>query len=128
MVETDGRDLEQSEREILGYSHCEVGQAFIEKWGLPPLLSQTARHYLHPEQAEENRDEIRLVHLASELTFLVAPIDPMEVEFALEDIDGWEKTGLNLVQITRAVRMAEDQVHDVMNSLGMGGMKIRDVD
>jgi HD-like signal output (HDOD) protein len=128
MVESSGRDLVECEQEVLGFSHCEVGQAFIEKWGLPPLLSYTAKYHSHPEQADQYSDEIRLVHLASQLTFLVAPIDQQEVEFALQDIQDWQKTGLNLAQITKAVYLAEEQTQDVMSSLGMGGMRIVDDD
>jgi HD-like signal output (HDOD) protein len=123
-VELEHADLCQAENEILSFTHCDVGAAFINKWGLPKLLSDVAQYYQKPELADDFSDEIRLVHMASKLTFLVAPIEQEEVGFALEDIEGWEQSGVTLAQITEACRIADEQVFEVMESFGMGTMRI----
>ncbi len=123
-TETEDVDLYQAEQKILGFTHCEVGEAFILKWGLPKILADIARYYHTPELAEEYVPEIRLVNLASQLTFLVAPIEQQEVEFALDDIKDWQQNGLSVEQITEACSIADEQVYEVMDSFGMGQMTI----
>lgn len=123
-IELGDADLFHTEQKVLGFTHCDVGAAFITKWGLPSLLIEVARLHHAPQLAQEFEDEIRLVYVANNLTFLVSPIMQEEVEFALDDISGWEKLGLDLEQITAACALAEEQVYEVMDSFGMGGMRI----
>jgi len=123
-IEAEDADLYLTEQKVLGFSHCEVGAAFIKKWGLPEILSEVAENHHTPEMASEYKEEIRLVYLANKLTFLVAPIEQEEVEFALEDIEGWQLCGLSVQNITEACRLADEQVFEVMDSFGMGQMKI----
>lgn len=125
-TEAENLDAFLVEQRIIGYTHCDVGAAFIKKWGLPQILSDIAHYYLSPQQSEEYEDEVRLISLASNLTFLVAPVEQQEVEFALEDIQDWQLTGLSVEQITTASILAEEQVYEVMDSLGMGQMRIED--
>lgn len=127
-VDVDDEDIIQAEQRIFGFTHCDVGAAFIRKWGLPQILSDIARFYRSPERAEDNKVEVRLISLASNLTFLVSPVEQQEVEFALEDINGWKKTCLSSEQITDAAIIADEQVHEVMDSLGMGQMRIEQDD
>ncbi len=124
LVEQDHIDIYSAENNILSYTHCDVGAAFINKWGLPQLLSDVALYHHEPLEAEESLEEIRLVYIANNLDFLVAPIEQEEVEFALEDIKDWEDSGLKVQQITEACRIADEQVFEVMDSFGMGSMRI----
>lgn len=112
------------EQKTFGYSHCDVGAAFIDKWGLPELLSEAAHYYPVPANSENYEDLVNLVHIADELVILVAPIQQAEVELVLEDITGWKQSGLSVDDVTLACIYAEEQVRDVMESLGMVQMKI----
>jgi HD-like signal output (HDOD) protein len=127
-IDVDDANIFEAERRIFGFTHCELGAAFISKWGLPQILSEIARHYEDPEQAEEFNQEARFIHLASHLTFLVSTLEVEEVEYALEDIPGWQMSGLYSEQITEACIFAEEQVYEVMDSLGMGTLRIEDDD
>jgi len=123
-IESLGEDLYQAEQRVLGFTHCEVGAAFINKWGLPEILSEIAGHYHDPSKAQHFRDEARMVHVANRLSFLVAEIEAEELQFALDDIPEWEHTGLDAEQILDACLVAEEQVYMVMESLGMVQMTI----
>ena len=127
-IEMEHIDVIQAEQQILGFSHCDVGAEFIAKWGLPPILSDIARFYLSPNKSNDFEDEVRIISVASRLTFLVAPVEQQVVEYALEDIHGWQLTGLKAAQITDACVLAEEQVYEVMDSLGMGQIRIEDDD
>ncbi|MDJ0832694.1 MAG: HDOD domain-containing protein [Gammaproteobacteria bacterium] len=123
-AETEGNDLLQVETDVFGFNHAQVGAAFIDKWGLPKVLSAMAGHYSDPAQASEYQDQVRLLHLARGLVFLVEPVQQEVVEYALEDIPDWQLSGLQVEQITEACRYANEQVYDTMESLGMVQMRI----
>lgn len=123
-IELEDEDMLMAEQRILGFTHCDVGAAFIDKWGLPPLLVDVAKFHHDPQQTELFKSAVDLVYLANNLVFLVAPIEKEEVAFALEDIDGWQRTGLSVDQILQASISADAQVYEVMEILGMVQMKI----
>jgi len=123
-VENEGADIIEAERRIIGFDHCEVGAAFIEHWGLPELLVNITRYHLDPEQASDHQGEVRLVNLAKKISFLVMPFEPQDVAYALEDVKNWQTTGLAQDEIAEACRQADEQVYQVMESLGMVQMTI----
>lgn len=123
-VETEDENIYQAEQRIFGYTHCEAGAAFIKQWGLPDMLAEISKYHHTPDLAENFIDEVKIVNLAKGLSFLVAPIQQIEVEFALEDIKGWKDSGLSVEQITQSCIEADEQVYQVMESLGMVQMQI----
>lgn len=127
-AEAENLGVFELEQRIIGFTHCDVGAAFIGKWGLPQILSDIAHYYLSPQQSQDYAEEVRLISLASKLTFLVAPVEQQEVEYVLEDIPDWQEAGLTVAQITAASILAEEQVYEVMDSLGMGQIRIEDDD
>lgn len=123
-VENDSETIYQAEQRIFGYTHCEVGAAFITLWGLPDILAEITRFYQTPDLAGDFLNEVQIVNLAKNVSFLVAPVQEVEVEYALEDIKGWQKTGLSVEEITDSCIEADEQVFQMMDSLGMVQMKI----
>ncbi|MCK4709836.1 MAG: HDOD domain-containing protein [Gammaproteobacteria bacterium] len=123
-VETGSEDIYQAEQRIFGYTHCEVGAAFITHWGLPDMLAEISRYHHTPDKAEQFVEEVKIVNLAKGISFLISPIQQIEVEYALEDIADWEDIGLSEQQITEICIEADEQVYQVMESLGMVQMKI----
>lgn len=123
-VDHNDADLIASERQAFGFTHCDTGAAFIQKWGLPDILSAVAEYHHQSATADRYADEVRLIYMANNLVFMVSPVDNQEVKFALEDIPGWEESGLSVSQIAEACELADDQVYDVMASLGMVQMRI----
>ena len=123
-VETQGEDIYQAEQRIFGYTHCEVGAAFITHWGLPDMLAEITRNHNTPNKAEQYVEEVKIVNLAKNISFLISPISQIEVEYVLEDIENWQDIGLSEQQITEICIEADEQVYQVMESLGMVQMKI----
>jgi HD-like signal output (HDOD) protein len=60
--------LPEAEREILGYTHQEVGAALLQRWNLPDSLCQVAAFHHHPEDAASHRLEVAIIHVAALLT------------------------------------------------------------
>jgi HD-like signal output (HDOD) protein len=50
-VETKNITFSEAERDIMGFSHQEVGEKILEKWKFPPVLKSIVRYYQDPEQA-----------------------------------------------------------------------------
>lgn len=48
-----GADLVEAEKNILGFTHAEVGGALLKKWNLPPAICQSVSHQLNPARAPE---------------------------------------------------------------------------
>ena len=123
-VDIEDGDLYHAEERILGFTHCDVGAGFIKKWELPDMLASAAQYHHNPQAITEYILETGIIYVANNLNFLVSPIEEEEVEYALQDIPGWQNYGLSLENITAACIIAEEQVHEVMDSLGMTQLKI----
>lgn len=123
-VEDEGKPVCEAERSVLGFDHCDTGAAFIRKWGLPETLAEAAQYHHLPDQARQDRDLVQVIHVANSLVFLTPPFEVEEVGYALEDISGWEQLGLSERSFAQAIEQADEQVHEVMESLGMLQMRI----
>lgn len=64
---SQGRDelLCTAEKEVLGFTHCDVGYALARNWGLPDTLCEVIRHHHEPQDCTEYPLEASIVHLAN---------------------------------------------------------------
>ncbi len=70
-VETKQCTFSEAEKEIMGYSHQEVGERILSKWQFPPVLKSIVRYYQNPEGApKEHIKEVSIVHLANVLSLM----------------------------------------------------------
>lgn len=56
-------DRADTETELLGFDHAEVGAAIVEQWKLPREVGDAVLHYPHPG-ASHSRELCALIHLA----------------------------------------------------------------
>lgn len=100
----------QAERQVIGFSHSEVGGELARQWNLPPLLVECIAHHHDVADAKRHPREVALVHLANILALMaeldtldpadVSPIDPL----------AWELTGLDADCVEPAVREAQAEI------------------
>jgi len=64
---TDGGVYER-ERDILGFTHADVGAALFTAWNLPASLIATTAYHHEPYQADDYALETSLVHIANSFT------------------------------------------------------------
>lgn len=57
-----------SEKEVLGLTHQEMGRFIAEKWNLPKILCDVLNHHHYPYETEENKVITSIVHLADYMT------------------------------------------------------------
>ncbi len=114
-----------AEKEVLGFDHAELGAALMTQWGLPELLATcTGRHH-DSGYNSTYASSVRLVYMANELSHNLPPMDDGEALEQLREIDNWQLAGIPVDQICYACQLAEEQLFDVMESLGMINMVLR---
>lgn len=59
---------EEAERQILGYSHCEVGLQMAEAWNLPKPLVEVMGYHHDPNSCGDKNPLVDCVHVADYLT------------------------------------------------------------
>lgn len=119
-----GQDLLETERKELGFDHAELAATLMIQWGLPEILVICTRHHHDSEYADAFSAANRVIYIANKLSRNIPPMDEGEAQEQLDKIDNWELTGLPLDQICVACQLAEEQMFDVMESLGMINMEL----
>jgi putative nucleotidyltransferase with HDIG domain len=70
-VETGEMSFLDAEREVLGFSHAEIGEKVAEKWNLPEALVDAIGHHHTPELANINPLLVSIVHIADAITMMM---------------------------------------------------------
>jgi len=117
-----GRDdlIVSAEREVLGFTHCEVGYELASEWNLPgPIASAMRWHHL-PDQAESDLLECHLVYIANIVAD--ALVWDGDLAAAREQIlpSAWEVTGLSATDYEQAIPEISGEIRELYAIL-MGG-------
>ncbi len=56
--------LHQTEKEMFGFTHADVGACLLDQWGLPVSLVEAVRWHHRPSAADEHQELTAVVHLA----------------------------------------------------------------
>ncbi|MEW5723510.1 MAG: HDOD domain-containing protein [Thermodesulfobacteriota bacterium] len=109
---TEPMSLAEAEREVIGYDHAAVGGLLLQKWKIPPALSQMVRFHHGPEKAE-NQVEASIVHLADVMA-LVHGFGQVSLERVPPPSErAWEILGLGPRDLVRAFVQADDQIQEI---------------
>ncbi|MBI3524239.1 MAG: HDOD domain-containing protein [Betaproteobacteria bacterium] len=102
-----------AERQVIGFSHSEVGGEMARQWNLPPLLEECIAFHHDIAAAKRHPREVALVHLAN-IFALMAELDTLDLA-DLPPIDplAWELTGLDAECVEPAVREAQAEIEAV---------------
>lgn len=106
-------DMVEAEQHIFGYDHCQIGAALAELWDLPEMLQAAVRYHHTPEEAQDHKLEVALVHIGNILAYM-AELDEIEAD----DIGrihpiAWELTGLTEGMISEIMHEAQEQFDEV---------------
>ncbi|MCU7814242.1 MAG: HDOD domain-containing protein [Candidatus Thiodiazotropha sp. (ex Lucinoma kastoroae)] len=87
--------LPETEAQILGFTHMDVGAELMRSWDLPDSFVAVTGHHYHPDQTTEHRLEVSLVHIAKAIAN--GEMVGLSVDEMLWAIDpsAWDATGLN---------------------------------
>jgi putative nucleotidyltransferase with HDIG domain len=70
-VGQQGQDFIQAEREVLGFSHDEIGAQIAEKWSLPEPIVRCIRYHHDPGMADPPDALVDVVYLANSVCLLL---------------------------------------------------------
>ncbi len=114
-----GLSIVQSELDITGTNHAEIGGALMQKWGFPDLIWVCVSNHHHPDYSGAFFYPAHLIYLANQLTYHAPPSNFNETQQILSNIVNWQATHIPIPNIMSACQAAEEMVSDVMESLGM---------
>ncbi len=116
--------LIDAERQVLGFDHAELAGALMTQWGLPELLVTCAQYHHDSSYSSDYADANRIVFVANKLSQNVPPMDEGEAIEQLDEIENWQMLDVPLQQICFACELSEEQLFEVMESLGMIDMEL----
>jgi len=108
--QSENMPLWQAEKEIMEFDHAQVGGALLKKWSLPPVLCQSVRYHLYPDNAPESyQDGAQLVHLAWQIMRHYVDRDPGLSEEAEVPVAVWQANDLSEDLLDKILEKAEQQ-------------------
>jgi putative nucleotidyltransferase with HDIG domain len=113
---TGGNDsfLPETEQEVLGFTHMDVGAELLRKWRLPDSIVTVAGTHHNPLSGGKYRFESTLVHFAIVLSN--AYLKGGQIDEALDGVSAtlWELTGLIPDDIDKAFEVAPAKALETM--------------
>ncbi len=67
LSESKNMDINEAEKRVLGFNHCEAGSQLLTTWGLPEVYGAVTRYHHKPMLATTFKDEVGLIHLADSI-------------------------------------------------------------
>jgi putative nucleotidyltransferase with HDIG domain len=112
-------ELYQSEREMIGFDHAEVGGKLAEQWQLPKNLIECVMYHHEPERATDFPDEVLLIYIANKVASQAYESDEIELNEVLDIIPEakLQKCLLTTNDVVLAVKEAHSKISDVESLL-----------
>lgn len=122
LIEAESRQcpLQDAELDRLGFTHPEVGEALLTRWGLPRFHVAVAQHHHDAEFRHVwrgHRQAVAIVHVADVLAIGLRWGSAGERRAHSIANAGWETSGLNLRHVEAAVEEVEDRLDAVVAAL-----------
>ncbi|MES9829394.1 MAG: HDOD domain-containing protein [Candidatus Thiodiazotropha sp.] len=107
--------LPQTETEILGFTHLDVGAELLRTWGLPESFAAVAGYHDHPQQAGDYQLETSLVHIAKAIAN--GDMVGLNIEEMLWAINpfAWKMTGLSADTVSPMIEEMVTKSHEALS-------------
>ncbi len=117
-AESDGQ-LFRAEKDIIGFTHGDVGAALIDAWKLSDTLKEVVAYHHTPLKAQKHQMETCIVHIANCVVNAISPEVPTD-EHLLDDYPAFEPetlkvTGLDLKILPDLMEQAWEQAAEVLD-------------
>lgn len=112
----------ETEKEVLGFTHAEVGFELLTEWNLPMSLRHVAGFHHEPHKSEGHILDVSLVHIGNSIANSVEAsryIDSCEPCVASEV---WQVTGFDPAIIQTVLSECEVQVSEVVRIIAPGAV------
>jgi putative nucleotidyltransferase with HDIG domain len=106
--------LAQTETEVLGFNHLDVGAELMQVWGLPESMVTVSGNHDNPLQAGEYQLETSLVHIAKAIANgVMVGLNIEEMLWAINPF-AWKVTGLNPETISSMIDEMVSKSHEAL--------------
>ncbi|MES9849705.1 MAG: HDOD domain-containing protein [Candidatus Thiodiazotropha sp.] len=107
--------LAQTEAEVLGFTHLDVGAELMRSWGLPDSFAAVAGYHDHPQQVGDYQLETSLVHIAKAIAN--GDMVGLNIEEMLWAINpfAWKMTGLSAETVAPMIEEMVTKSHEALS-------------
>jgi HD-like signal output (HDOD) protein len=107
--------LAQTESEVLGFTHLDVGKELMQAWGLPESFAAVAGNHNDPQQAGDYKLEASLVHIAKAIAN--GEMVGLSIEEMLWAINpyAWNMTDLNPQTVAPMIDEMVSKSHEALS-------------
>lgn len=109
------KSLEFYEKEFLGFSHIDLGEAFLCKYNFPPSIINIVSYVNNP-MSSPSPLEASVVHLASVLSFAVLNGWSSKISVPELDNDAWRELNISHNALDTLISRAERQINEVSSA------------
>lgn len=108
--------LREAEQRVLGFDHCEIGEALLKTWNYPANLCTIVRCHHQPISAGAFQLEASLVHVADHLVSAMQHGSSGEKWIPPLQTKAWERLNLGTDTLDGVCEAVETQLHDVQRA------------
>ena len=112
-----GRFYPELERELLGFTHAELGGALLKKWKIPASIAEPVACHHNPGSAEQFQLETALIHLADVICQALEFGQGAESGVPPLDERAWERLGLSPHVLGTVLKQSESQISETFSIL-----------
>lgn len=117
-ADSDGQ-LYKAEKDIIGFTHADVGGALISAWKLSDTLRETVAHHHTPLKAKKFPTETAIVHIANCLVSAIGPSTEIDIN-VFDDYPAFEPktlevTGIKMNILPGIIEQAQEQAVEVLD-------------
>ena len=105
--------LRDAEKQVLGYTHEQIGQALLNAWHYPINLIQAVAFHHHPGSCEAFQTEAAVVHLSDHLVNAMRLGSSGEQFVPPLSQNAWERLSLPVEVISSVMTAIDDQLEAV---------------
>ena len=109
--------LHKAEKDMLGFTHSEVGALIAEKWHFPQELTDTIKFHHKPGMTQKSPELIYAVHAGNEIAKALGLGKSTSEKVANINALAWEKLGLSEKDLLMPIPKIKTDFDDIINSL-----------
>jgi len=114
---SQGTPLHIAEKEIIGFSHADVGAALMQSWKLPDSLIEIAKYHHEPGLAKDYKEDVATIHIANYIANSIDEDSNHSGIITPLDDRTWETTGLSLETLDTALCEVTDKFLEMKSLL-----------
>ncbi len=117
LVEKNHIDFNTAEKQVLGYSHSEVGSNIAYIWRMPSrLVEVTSHHHMPMLASEENMDYVAAVHCADQISYEMEAGAGVDGKYYKRHIQSFERLDLTKQVIEGIIKSVETHMKDFIRN------------